>query len=302
MSIVVSNLSKNYTTQIAVDAISFEIKKGEIVGFLGPNGAGKSTTMKMLTCFLPPTSGDATINGFSILTQADDVRKSIGYLPEHNPLYLDMYCREYLQFCGQLFNLNTINKQVEDIIELVGLTQERKKKIGQLSKGYRQRIGLAQALLHQPSVLILDEPTSGLDPNQLHEIREVIKQIGKEKTVLLSTHIMQEVEAICDRIIIINHGKIVADSQVSVLKQKNKMQEHRVFEVSWLEQVDANKLNELKDVFIEKNTSSAYLIISKNNKDLRPLLFDWSVKNNYTLVSMQEQNTDLESVFKQLTK
>jgi ABC-2 type transport system ATP-binding protein len=302
MSILVNNISKTYDTQIAVDAISFEIKKGEIVGFLGPNGAGKSTTMKMLTCYIPPTTGDALINGHSILNNTQAVRQTIGYLPEHNPLYIDMYVREYLAFCGQLNSINNIKTKVENIIETVGLTQERKKKISQLSKGYRQRVGLAQALLHDPKVLILDEPTSGLDPNQLAEIREVIKNIGKEKTVLLSTHIMQEVEAICDRVIIINQGKLVADSNVATLKQNNKKLNQRSFSITWAQPIAPEHLLQLSNVSTEKINDTSYTITSNNNTDLRPVLFEWSVKNNYTLINMTEQTTNLENVFKTLTQ
>lgn len=216
MSIIVENISKNYGEQKALDAISFSIKKGEIVGFLGPNGAGKSTLMKILTTFISADEGIAKVNEYDVNTNALDVQKSVGYLPEHNPLYLDLYVREYLEFNA---NLHKVSKsRIEEVIELTGLTTESHKKIGQLSKGYRQRVGLATALLHNPEVLILDEPTTGLDPNQLVEIRQVIKDAGKNKTVFLSTHIMQEVEAICDRIIIIHKGKIVEDKMMTEVK------------------------------------------------------------------------------------
>lgn len=224
MSIKIQNLSKVYGTQRAVDDISFEVAKGEIVGFLGPNGAGKSTTMKILTGYLPATDGSAEVNGFDVKTSPMQVKSSIGYLPEHNPLYLDMYVREFLEFTGSLYGLmgKTLQIKVAETIEMVGLGLEKHKKIGQLSKGYRQRVGLAQALIHNPDVLILDEPTTGLDPNQLVEIRDLIKSVGRNKTVIFSTHIMQEVEAICDRVVIINRGKIVANGTLSELKQGGK--------------------------------------------------------------------------------
>ena len=224
MSISIQHLTKIYGTQKAVNDISFEAKKGEIVGFLGPNGAGKSTTMKVVTSYLSATSGQILINGFDVKTQSMDVRRNIGYLPEHNPLYLEMYVKEFLLFVGNMYGLKGIevNKRIAEMVELCGLSAEQNKKIGQLSKGYRQRVGLAQALIHDPSVLILDEPTTGLDPNQIVEIRNVIKTVGKDKTILFSTHIMQEVEAICDRVIIINRGQIVSDSTLTSLKHNNE--------------------------------------------------------------------------------
>lgn len=234
MSISVKGLSKVYGNQKAVDAISFEVHKGEIVGFLGPNGAGKSTTMKILTGYIAATDGTATVNGFDVNLSPEAVKKGIGYLPEHNPLYLDMYVREFLAFIGTLYQIpkKELKNRVEEIISLVGLDLEKHKRIGQLSKGYRQRVGIAQALIHNPEVLILDEPTTGLDPNQLVEIRELIKTIGKNKTVIFSTHIMQEVEAICDRVIIINRGKIVADSSFKALLQEGKSMEEFFKEVT----------------------------------------------------------------------
>jgi ABC-2 type transport system ATP-binding protein len=227
MSLKIQHLVKVYGSQNAVNDITFEAKQGEILGFLGPNGAGKSTTMKIATCYLSATSGKVEVCGYDVEHSAMDVRRNIGYLPEHNPLYLEMYVKEFLEFVGGLYQIKGVllSKRVSDVIELVGLNLEQKKKIGQLSKGYRQRVGLAQALIHDPKVLILDEPTTGLDPNQLVEIRAVIKNIGKEKTVVFSTHIMQEVEAICDRVVIINHGKIVNDSLLTSLKQSGKTME-----------------------------------------------------------------------------
>lgn len=217
MSIIVKELSKTYGNQKAVDCISFEAHQGKILGFLGPNGAGKSTTMKMLTCYLPLTSGSASICGFDTATQSLDVRKNIGYLPENNPLYTEMYVKEFLDFVGNTYHIKNLKKRIEEVIEATGLGKEQHKKIGELSKGYKQRVGLAQAIIHNPEVLILDEPTSGLDPNQLIEIRKLIKTLGKTKTVILSTHIMQEVEAICDDVIIINKGKIVANDSLENL-------------------------------------------------------------------------------------
>jgi ABC-2 type transport system ATP-binding protein len=224
MSIQIQNLTKTYGQQKAVDGIGFEVKAGEIVGFLGPNGAGKSTTMKIVTGYLSASSGSVSVNGFDVKTQSMDVRRHIGYLPEHNPLYLEMYVKEFLQFVGNLYHIKgtTLKNRVAEMIELCGLGLEQHKKIGQLSKGYRQRVGLAQALIHNPSVLILDEPTTGLDPNQIIEIRNVIKNVGRDKTVLFSSHIMQEIEAICDRVVVINHGKIVSDSTLASLKQQNQ--------------------------------------------------------------------------------
>lgn len=219
MSIVVSSLTKIYGTQRAVDNISFELKKGEIVGFLGPNGAGKSTTMKMITGYLPPTSGTISVCGFDVLDKPMEVRKRVGYLPEANPLYYDMYVREYLELSAGIHKLDRVQERIEEMIVLTGLTKEAHKKIGMLSKGYKQRVGLAQAMLHNPDVLILDEPTSGLDPNQIVEIRDLILRIGKEKTVLLSTHIMQEVEAMCSRVIIISNGNVVANDALGKLQQ-----------------------------------------------------------------------------------
>ncbi len=224
MSISVQNLTKTYGQQKAVDGISFEVKTGEIVGFLGPNGAGKSTTMKIVTGYLAASGGSVAVNGFDVQTQSMAVRRSIGYLPEHNPLYLEMYVKEFLQFVGSLYDIkgHALKKQIADMIGLCGLGVEQHKKIGQLSKGYRQRVGLAQSLIHNPSVLVLDEPTTGLDPNQIVEIRNVIKNVGQDKTVLFSSHIMQEIEAICDRVVVINYGKIVSDCTLASLKQENK--------------------------------------------------------------------------------
>jgi ABC-2 type transport system ATP-binding protein len=219
MSIIVKNVSKQYGPQWALDAVSFEIPKGQIVGFLGPNGAGKSTMMKIITSFIPATKGEVSVNGFDVVSQSMDSRRLIGYLPEHNPLYLEMYVKEYLSFIAGIYRLDKVSSRVNEMIDRVGLGLEAHKRIGALSKGYRQRVGLAQALIHDPAVLILDEPTSGLDPNQLIEIRNLIQNVGQEKTVMFSTHIMQEVEAICSRALIINHGKLIADKSIQDLKQ-----------------------------------------------------------------------------------
>ena len=260
MSIIVNNLSKTYSDQKAVDSISFEVKKGEILGFLGPNGAGKSTTMKMLTCYIPPTSGNATVCGFDITQQSLDVRQKIGYLPENNPLYYDMYVKEFLEFAlkvnGQKSMVNS-NQAIKNAIDLVGLEVEQHKKIGQLSKGYKQRVGLAQALIHDPEILILDEPTSGLDPNQLADIRHLIKELGKEKTILFSTHIMQEVEAVCDNVVIINKGKIVANDKTSNLQ--TRLAGEVLIEVEFENMVSETELNKIENIHaIEKISDTGY--------------------------------------------
>lgn len=300
MSIIVKDLTKIYQHQKAVNNISFEIKKGEIVGFLGPNGAGKSTTMKILTCYIPPSSGVAEVCGLNVLEHPQEVKRKIGYLPEHNPLYLDMFVKEYLAFVANIHKLKNIEERVKEMIELVGLQREQNKKIGSLSKGYRQRIGIAQAMIHNPDVLILDEPTSGLDPNQLEEIRSLIKIIGKEKTVLLSTHIMQEVEAICDRVIIINKGKLVADDTSEHLaEQTNKEQ---IVKVEFFEDININEFKNLNFIkTITENKPNTYYIISENKEDLRLKISEYCMENKILILSLyKEQN--LENTFKQLTK
>src|SRR3978361_2016114 len=246
MSVKVSGLTKIYGTQKAVNDISFEVNKGEVLGFLGPNGAGKSTTMKILTCFVPQTSGTATVCGFDTTSAPMEVTKKIGYLPESNPLYYDMYVREYLEFVANVYELKEIKSKTESIIETVGLSREANKKIGQLSKGYKQRVGLAAALIHDPEVLILDEPTSGLDPNQIIEIREVIRKLGQNKTVLFSSHILQEVEALCDRVVIINKGKLVANDTLHVLRSQSRNQQ--LVKVTFKETVDPSLLRGLAGV------------------------------------------------------
>ncbi len=301
MSISVKNISKLYGSQKALDNVSFEVGLGQVVGFLGLNGAGKSTMMKILTCFIPQTSGTANVCGFDVNEESIEVRKRIGYLPEHNPLYPEMYVKEYLEFIAGIYKLKgNIRDRVQEMISLTGLQAEQKKKIGALSKGYRQRIGLAQALIHLPEVLILDEPTSGLDPNQLVEIRTLIKSIGKEKTVLLSTHIMQEVEAICDRVIIINKGKIITDESTSVLKIKPQTKEVIIIEFEKvIDKTELLKINGISEVLnIKENTWS---ISGKEKTDIRSVLFKWAVENNQTILSLQKEEQKLEDIFQQLT-
>jgi ABC-2 type transport system ATP-binding protein len=301
VSIKVEHLTKTYGEQNALDDISFSVKSGEIVGFLGPNGAGKSTTMKILTSYIPPTSGYAEVCGIDVMTDSIEVRKKIGYLPEHNPLYLDMYVREYLEFVAGIHKLDNIKQRVDNMIDTVGLQIERKKKIGALSKGYRQRVGLAQALIHEPEVLILDEPTSGLDPNQLEEIRGLIKQLGKEKTVILSTHIMQEVEAICDRVIIINKGKLVADDSAATLKTNtsNKV----IIKVEFESEISVEKIKSVHTVTNVKSISNTTFVVEANNKeDIRKLLSKFSQEQNNLILEMTREQESLENVFKKLTK
>lgn len=302
MSIIVKNITKTFGKNKALDNVSFEIQPGRIVGLLGPNGAGKSTMMKIITCFIPPTSGEVTVNGFDIFEQSIDVRKIVGYLPENNPLYLDMYVKEYLSFIAGTHHLgNQTKERIAEMIDITGLRAEQNKKIGALSKGYRQRVGLAQALIHNPEVLILDEPTSGLDPNQLLEIRNLIKEIGKEKTVMLSTHIMQEVEAICDRAIIIDNGKIVADDLTSNLaKISSKTQ---IINVEFNAPVKKQLLKSIQGIKELKNVrDNTWLIESVTDKDIRPDIFKFAVENNLTVLSMSREEKTLEEVFQELTR
>ena len=300
MSIEVKNLSKFYGEQAAVNDISFSIKKGEIVGFLGPNGAGKSTTMKILTGFIPSTKGQVQICGMEVDVDSLETRKKIGYLPENNPLYLDMYVREYLEFVGNIYKVPNLKQRVNEMIHQVGLEVEQNKKIGMLSKGYRQRVGLAQAIIHDPEVLILDEPTTGLDPNQLVEIRELIKRIGKSKTVILSTHIMQEVSAICDRVIIIKQGKIVADDKAEDLQfEENKQVVYVEFEGDF----SKNQLKKMSGITtIENVGENAWLIESDNSLDLRKFIAQFAQKNNLLVLTLRKEEKTLEEVFKELTK
>ncbi len=303
MSIKVTDISKVYGTQKALNKVSFEVSSGEIIGFLGPNGAGKSTMMKIITCFIPQTEGSVSVCGYDVVEQSIEVRKNVGYLPEHNPLYLDMYVKEYLHFIGGLHKMsnNQLAKRVPEMIDSVGLQVEQNKKIGALSKGYRQRVGLAQALIHNPNVLILDEPTTGLDPNQLAEIRELIRSVGKEKTVMLSTHIMQEVKAICDRVIIINKGEIVADETTAVLQQQNGSE--IIVTVEFDKAVTTTDLNKIEGVISAQNTSgNTWKIKSADGKDIRSILFKWAVENNLSVLTMQREEQSLEDVFLKLTK
>jgi len=298
MSIEVNNISKSYGTQKALSEISFSIQKGEIVGFLGPNGAGKSTLMKILTTYLLADDGAALVNGHDVMTNAKAVQRSIGYLPEHNPLYLDLYVREYLAFNADVYKV--AKTRIEEVIQLTGLSSESHKKISQLSKGYRQRVGLANALLHNPDVLILDEPTTGLDPNQLMEIRNVIKNVGKDKTVFLSTHIMQEVEAICDRVIIIDKGQIVADKKLDHLVSEDKEQ---VIEVEFDYRVEEQLLAKLENITSYINIHDmTWELKFISDKDMRPAVFDFATANGLKTLQLNQKNKNLEAVFREITK
>ncbi len=298
--ISVKNITKVYGTQKAVDDVSFEIGSGQVIGFLGPNGAGKSTMMKIITCYIPQTSGDVSVCGYDVTEQSIEVKKIVGYLPEHNPLYPEMYVKEYLNYiCGVYKFEGKKDAKIKELIELTGLTVEQNKKIAALSKGYRQRVGLAQALIHDPKVLILDEPTSGLDPNQLTEIRALIKQIGKEKTVVLSTHIMQEVEAICDRVIIINRGKIVANESTSVL-QKSRISGEIIL-VEFDATVSEKQLRSINGVQSCENITGNKWRLKVNDLNARSAIFKWAVANDLTALSLQVEEQKLEDVFHQLT-
>ncbi len=304
MSIRVQNLTKVYKQQRAVDQISLTVNPGEIVGFLGPNGAGKSTTMKIATGYLPPTEGTVEVNDFDVRTQPMEVRRSVGYLPEHNPLYLDLYVKEYLRFAGSLHGLHgsELNQRIGQMIDLVGLGHEQHKRIGQLSKGYRQRVGLAQALIHNPPVLILDEPTTGLDPNQLTEIRQVIRDAGRDKTVLFSTHIMQEVEAICDRVVIINRGQIVADGPLSQLRSTSSGAAIVIAEFE-SELTDPSVLASIPGISqVESLGQGHYRLTAGSATDLRAAIFRLAADQQLTLVGLRQQENSLEGIFKELTK
>ena len=299
MSIEVKNLTKFFGEQAAVNDISFEIGKGEIVAFLGPNGAGKSTTMKMITGYIPASSGSIKVNGLSVDVDDLETRKIIGYLPENNPLYLDMYVKEYLNFVGSIYKIKDLKNRVKEMIQMVGLELEQHKKIGALSKGYKQRVGLAQAFIHDPQVLILDEPTSGLDPNQLVEIRELIKKIGKEKTIMLSTHIMQEVEAICDRVIIINKGKIVANNNQQAL---NTTPEVQTIYVEFDGAVSNQALSKITGVTTVKAIGNGWLIEGSSDHDLRKNVSKKAQEAGWLIMTLKLEKKSLEAVFKELTK
>ncbi len=301
-TIELEGITKLYGQQKALDNVSLKIDRGEVVGLLGPNGAGKSTMMKILTSFLPPTSGRASINGLDVEASSLEIRKLVGYLPENNPLYLDMYVREYLAFVLGIYGTPPKrNKVIEDIIELTGLTVEANKKIGALSKGYRQRVGLAQALIHDPEILILDEPTSGLDPNQLIGIRKIIKELGETKTVILSTHIMQEVEAVCGRVVIIDKGRIIADDSTSNLSKMAGSAMY--FKIEFKENISADILRKLPYISkVEKAGEKEWLVESLDNRDIRQDLFSFAVKNKLNILSLSQAAQNMEHVFRKLTR
>lgn len=302
MSIVVQGVTKLYGSQKALSNVSFEIKTGEIVGFLGPNGAGKSTMMKIITGFMPPTSGKVFVNGIDTAGGSLEIKKRIGYLPENNPLYPEMYVREYLQFAASLYRSELpIKDQIDNITKITGLEPEQKKKIGSLSKGYRQRVGLAQALIHNPDVLILDEATTGLDPNQIVEIRNLIRDAGQEKTVMLSTHIMQEVEAICGRVIIIDKGVIVADEEKSDIYSKISRARQTIL-VEFDRDIDEALLRAIPGAgTVRKAKDRIWIIEAPGDADIRPAIFSFAVNNNLTVLSLQKQESNLEEVFRELT-
>jgi len=302
MSVVVKNLTKIYDQQKAVNNISFSVEEGEILGFLGPNGAGKSTTMKIATTFLPPTSGNILVNGIDVVKDPLSVRKVIGYLPEHNPLYLDMYIKEYLEFIASIHGIMGRNRKnkIKEIITLTGLELEQNKKIVQLSKGYRQRVGLAQAMIHDPEILILDEPTSGLDPNQIIEIRDLIKNFSKQKTVIFSTHILQEAQAMCDRVVIIDKGEIVADDKVENLKDKSTKQLLITAEFETLPDLDI--MMKIQGVNKLETSGNKIKIYVSSGVDIRADIFKLASENNLTLIGLHKEDTSLENVFQQLTK
>lgn len=301
MSISVKNVSKVYGEQYALNDVSFEIGAGEVVGFLGPNGAGKSTMMKILTCYIPPTEGIAQVCGINVMEDAIKVKEKVGYLPEHNPLYPDMYVKEYLSFIAGLHRVKKIKQRINEMIYMVGLQAEQHKKIGALSKGYRQRVGLAQALIHDPQVLIMDEPTTGLDPNQLEEIRSLIKDIGKKKTVMLSTHIMQEVEAICSRVIIIDKGRIKADDKIVSLQIYET--DKQVVYVEFDKEIARNKLLSIPGVSNVKHVQNfEWIIESKTQQDIRPVISKFAQDNELLVLTLRKEEQSLEESFKKLTR
>lgn len=296
MSIEVIEVSKKYGDQTALNEVSFSLKKGEIVGFLGPNGAGKSTMMKILTGYIKPSKGSVSINEIDVLNDTMKAQHHIGYLPEHNPLYLDLYVKEYLTFQASIYKV--AKSQVDVVIEEVGLTPEQHKKIGQLSKGYQQRVGLAAAILHSPDILILDEPTTGLDPNQLMEIRALLKELGKEKTILFSTHIMQEVEAICDRVIIIKKGEVLLDKPIAALKENNE----QIIEVTFDYKLEEQFIKKLPNLTSHKNNYDNTWYLSFNSaKDMRPVIFDFAQENGLKILELNSKNQSLENLFKEIT-
>jgi ABC-2 type transport system ATP-binding protein len=301
MSIKVHSVTKTYGKQNALDNVTFEVANNEVVGFLGPNGAGKSTMMKVITCFIPPTKGEVEVCGLSISEQSMEVRKKVGYLPESNPLYSDMYVREYLEMVGGIYKLKNAKKRVSELIGITGLDLEKGKQIGALSKGYKQRVGLAQAMIHDPEVLILDEPTSGLDPNQLIGVRQLIRDLGKSKTVLFSSHIMQEVEAVSDRVIILNHGKIVANSPATELK--NLLDGGGTLEVEFDKKVEPKVLMGLQGITqVNELGKNNYSMSYRSADDMRPVVSKWAHDNNVLILSLRERESSLEDVFQKLTK
>lgn len=300
MSVEVANLTKQYGSQLAVNDLSFSAKKGEILGFLGPNGAGKTTTMKILTCYIPQSGGTARVCGHDVAQDPVAVRKNIGYLPEHNPLYPEMYVREYLHFIAGVYKIADPSKRIPEMIELTGLGREQGKLIGTLSKGYRQRVGLAQALIHDPEVLILDEPTSGLDPNQLVDIRALIKKIGEEKTVIFSTHIMQEVQAICDRVVIINQGRLVADDPIDRLQ--SRLAGEQTVTVEFRQKVEKKSLQSIAGVKAVNSLSGGrWQLVSERETDIRAAVFSYAVANHLTLLELHKEEISVEDVFRRLT-
>ncbi len=302
MSIEVKKLTKIYGSQKALDEVSFSVSKGDILGFLGPNGAGKSTTMKILACFIPQTSGDATLGGLDVKLNSLEVRRIVGYLPENNPLYKDMYIKEYLHYVAKLYQLDNPGIKVRNMIELTGLGREQHKLIGQVSKGYRQRVGLAQAMIHNPEILIMDEPTSGLDPNQLSEIRSVIREIGKEKVVVFSTHIMQEVESLCNRVVIINKGKIVLDDKIEKLQHFSKGSSNIIIQFAHSNKVKSAHFRTLDAISdITPLSENAFEFNIKGNSDVREALFDLSVSAGYKIIRMEQRIFSMEDIFQQLT-
>ena len=303
MSIIVEHVTKQYDKQLALNDVNLNIGKGQIVGLLGPNGAGKSTLMKIITCFIPPTSGTASVEGFDITDNPMEVRRCVGYLPEHNPRYLDMYVKEYLSFVAGIHGIRgkEADNRIEEMIVKTGLTVEMRKKIGALSKGFRQRVGLAQAMMHNPSVLILDEPTSGLDPNQLIDIRNLIRELGKEKTVLLSTHIMQEVEALCDRVVIINKGVVVANDRIENIMHNEENRNVLVVEFETIVRKEfLSKISNLKQARSVNDTQ--WILEPKGDLDMRQELMRLAVDNNIIIKSMQQEDVSMEECFQKLTK
>jgi ABC-2 type transport system ATP-binding protein len=301
MSIEIRDITKLFGKQKALDHVSFSVWNGQLVGFLGPNGAGKSTLMKIITGFIAPSSGEVLVNKVRISPDHIQIRRDIGYLPENNPLYADLYVKEYLEIIAGFYRLTGKKKRVAEMVEITGLRDEQNKKIGALSKGYRQRVGLAQALIHNPAVLILDEPTSGLDPNQLEEIRKLIKDISREKTVMLSSHIMQEVEAVCNRIVIINKGEIVADAGVDELKS-GKLRNKQQVVAEFLENITGEKLNKIKGVTKVVQSGNQFLLEPESDIDIRPEIFRFAVNENLTLIALQEKQQNLETIFHELTQ